>query len=210
MGLAGAGQVVGLDTDAPKVANANAILAQYYPQLKSVVSFESVDLKDYDKMQFDCVISKDSFEHIIDVEGMVAQMKAKVKPGGRLYTGFGPLYNSPFGHHGRTKTPLPWGHLLAGEKKIIERLNRDYRSKGERAAWYWEGEAKSMDDLGLNMKSLADFRRAFYNSGMDVEFFGTNQSDSLLSKTFSLICKIPFLEEYFTHNVYCILQKKKD
>ena len=60
---------------------------------------------------FDYIVAKNSFEHIIGLEKMLEEMKKRLKPGGNIYTGFGPLYNSPNGPH-MEKIIIPWGHLI--------------------------------------------------------------------------------------------------
>ena len=57
------------------------------------------------------------------------------------------------------------------------------------------------------MYSLADYRRFIDGSGLKVVRFGVNRSTSPLSKILSVLRRLPLLEEYCTHNVYCILEK---
>jgi SAM-dependent methyltransferase len=209
--LAGASKVVGLDTDARLIGFANENLARAYTQLMGKVEFLALDLKDYHRQLFDCIISKDSFEHIMDLKGMLAQMRQHLKPGGRIFAGFGPLYNSPFGHHGRIHTFLPWrqfpwAHLVESEARLMERINR-HRVRGENVFAYKPGELTSIRDLGLNKMSLREYREAFRQSGLDMVSFQVNRSTNLLSRLASLLKHVPFLEEYFTHTVYCIMER---
>jgi SAM-dependent methyltransferase len=203
--LSGAKKVVGLDIDSHRVDFANENLRRNYPQLTDIVEFRDVDLRDYPESDFDLIVSKNAFEHIIDLEGMLGEMKRRLEPGGRIYAGFGPLYNCPYGDHRRTKTPTPWGHLMVSETKIIERLNRHRESK-----------ISSIHDLGLNGMSLADYKEAFRESGLSIALFQVNQSAYLpwrhqtMLRFFSLLRKLPFLEEYLTFNIYCILEKNEE
>jgi 2-polyprenyl-3-methyl-5-hydroxy-6-metoxy-1,4-benzoquinol methylase len=199
MGLSGAKRVVGLDTNSQLIAFANENLRRNYPQLTDTVEFKGTDLKGYDECDFDYIVSKDTFEHIIHLDAMLTHMKRCLRPGGRIYAGFGPLYNSPFGDHNLTRTLLPWGHLLTKESRIIKRLNRDRKDKID-----------TIYDLGLNKMSLADYRRVFRESGLSIIRFRVNQSTSIMSKLFSLVRRVPPLEEYFSHNVYCILQRNRE
>lgn len=193
---AGAAQVVGLDLNVQRINFANANVQQNYPELVGAISFQHIDLKDYPLESFDYILSKDSFEHIIDLPGMLAEMRKRLVPGGRIYAGFGPLYNSPFGDHGMTYSRIPWTHVFLGKKRFAERVDRR-----------WAHEVNSIYDLGLNGLSYADYRRILYNCGLDVVYFKANCSTKAISKVFSVIRKAPFLTEYFTHNIYCILEK---
>jgi SAM-dependent methyltransferase len=193
----GATRVVGIDTDQQRIAFADENATQQFPHLRSALHFLDKDLRDCEERNFDVILSKDSFEHILDPDAVLAEMSQRLKPGGRIYIGFAPLYNSPIGHHFRTGTMLPWGHLLTSEQKIVAHLNR----KKQMAI-------SSIRDLGLNMYALRDYRRIFTTCGLQIETLLTNQSRNPGMKLFSLIANsIKPLEEYFTHNLYCILRK---
>jgi len=193
----GAKIVIGIDTDHQRIAFADANVAQNFPSLRSHLQFLAKDLEECDIGYFDVILSKDSFEHILDPEAVLVEMSNRLKPGGHIFIGFAPLYNSPIGHHFRTGTMLPWGHLIGQEKDIVARLNRR------------NGTAvTSIRDLGLNMYALRDYRRLFTTCGLQIELLLTNQSRNPGMKLFSLIAKlVKPLEEYFTHNLYCVLRK---
>lgn len=206
--LAGAKKVVGLDISSRLVEFANAYLKEQYPQLIGVVEFEALDLRDYDEVVFDYIVSKDAFEHIIELDRMLFEMRKRLKPGGRIYAGFGPLYTSPYGDHDRRRSHfarwglwgrflayVPWGHLFT--EPLIIAMNNRYQSQ----------KVKSMHDLGLNKMSASDYRRVLRESGLTVVDWRINQSKRVWSKVFAWLARIPGLEDYVTHNVYCILEK---
>jgi len=193
---AGAAKVVGLDLNSKLIDFANTNLQQNYPELLDTLSFQHLNLNDYAVEPFDTILSKDSFEHILDLSGMLAEMSKRLAPGGRIYAGFGPLYNSPTGDHGMAYSPIPWAHVFLGKKRFAERVDRR-----------WTHEVQSIYDLGLNGLSFADYRRIFQESGLKLVYFETNCSDKTISTVFSVLRRAPFLTEYFTHNIYCILEK---
>ncbi|MDF5711658.1 MAG: methyltransferase domain-containing protein [Nostoc sp. S4] len=194
--LAGAKKVVGLDIDSQRIDFAKENIELNYPQLANIIEFQNIDLSDYQGSDFDIILSKDSFEHILNLDMVMAEMIKRLKSSGRIYIGFAPLYRTPWGDHRRTKIPIPWGHVIFSEKFIIERLNRIRKV-----------QISSIYELGLNKMSLADFRNLFQNSGLKIVDFRTNISDLPAMKFFSLMSKIKFLEEYFTYNIYCVLEK---
>jgi SAM-dependent methyltransferase len=212
MARAGARRVVGLDLKQDLVDFANAYVREAHPDLAGRVSFHAVDLQVYaEPLAFDLIVSKDSFEHIIDLDGMLAAMRARLKPGGRLYAGFGPLYPTPYGDHdrratifrhwgafGRLLALIPWGHLFLGPL-MVATYNRRHQPP-----------ITSLRDLGLSMRALSDYRRAFQASGLAVVDFRTNQAASLQSRLFTALRRgLPFLEDYLTHNLYCILENRE-
>jgi SAM-dependent methyltransferase len=209
MALAGAATVVGLDIRSDLTGFATAYVKQNYPQVQGIVEFVAMDLQDYDRVTFDLIVSKDSFEHFIDLDGMLREMKKRLKPGGRIYAGFGPLYTSPYGDHNRRKRLLsswgcwgrlaalvPWGHLFL-ESTLIDMHN-----------CYRERKVASIQDMQLNGLSVSDYRRIFHRSGLSTVDLRMNQSTVLPYKVLSLLAKIPLLEDYCVANVYVIFENE--
>lgn len=195
--LSDAKKVIGLDLNSRLIEFADENLRINYPELRNIVEFKNIDIKDYpNNINFDYIVSKDSFEHILDLKEVLIEMKNRLKQRCKIYVGFAPLYNSPFGDHGRTKTKIPWGHLIVPESIIIKRLNKHRKDK-----------ISSIQELGLNKWSLSDYEKLFKVSGLSIVFFKVNHSESLLAKLVNMISKIPLLKEYFSHNLFCILEK---
>jgi SAM-dependent methyltransferase len=192
----GAKKVTGIDIDETIIEFARKNVRENHKDVKDAIDFHCLDISELKESKFDIIYSKDSFEHIIDLERVFSDMKSKLKADGKIYIGFTPLYNSPYGDHKLTAAKLPWGHLLFSEERLIKKINRNRSEKITR-----------IEDLGLNKKSLADFRSLFYNSGMEVQFFGVNISKNPVLKIFNLMKRIPALEEYFSYNLYCVLEK---
>jgi SAM-dependent methyltransferase len=207
---AGAQRVIGLDINTRLVEFAQVYSRQQFPELSNTLEFAAEDLQRYAApVMFDLIVSKDSFEHIIDLDGMLAAMKARLKPGGRIYAGFGPLYPTPYGDHDRRQNifrpwgvvgsalaALPWGHLML-ERQMIALYNRHRMPQIE-----------SMYDLGLNKRGLSDYQRAFAKSGLRIVSLRTNCSTSPQSRALTVARRIlPVFSDYLTHNIYCILEK---
>jgi SAM-dependent methyltransferase len=210
LALKGARQVLGIDLNEELIIFANENLSTNYQKLKSKVTFKYINLKSIKESDFDLIISKSSFEHIIGLDDLLVEMMNKLKIGGKIITGFGPLYNSPFGDHNRLrhKLPLshklPWAHIIFPEKYLIEKLNKEK-----------VGKINNIHDLGLNGLSLKQYKDIFYKTeGLNVIDFRTNVIDSrskkknrIINKIFSVFAGIPFFKEYFTHNIFCVLER---
>ncbi len=200
--LAGAKSVLGVDIWEPRVAYSTRRLADRFPQLTNA-RFDSTPT---DRMQgaerFDAIVSQNTFEHIADIDGVLASFHRLLRSGGRAYLGFSPLYHSPFGDHGelRAKARLPWLHLFAGRKRVIAAFNK---ANGENAT--------TLTDCGYNGLKPADFRRAFARSGLVVERERINATEGGLKQRamdlFSILAKAPGLEPYFTTGMYVVLRK---
>jgi len=197
MALKGAREVVGIDIKCPKIAFAESYLSQNYKQLKDIVTFKCCDVSELPLDPFNMIVSKNTFEHISDPRSCLDEMKKRLRPGGKVLIGFSPLYNSPFGDHGRTKTFIPWGHVIFPEDWIMRRLNKKVP----------ERNLNRISDLELNTYSFRNWQELFYSSGYQVFSLQANRGHHILMPVFSLMRKIPVLEEYFTVNLFVVLEK---
>ena len=190
-------KVVGLDIQEYPLKFARKNLEKNFPDLTNNVEFQLGAIFDLPGNEFDMIISKDAFEHILDLEKALYEMIKLLKPEGKLYIGCSQLYNSHFGDHGRLiKNFIPWAHLMLPESFLLKRLNKRNNSK-----------ISSVKELGLNQMSLAEMRTLLFNCGLKVSLFKINASKNLVLRLFSLLRRIPFLEELFSYNLYCILEK---
>jgi len=195
--LSGARKVVGLDLNRELIDFANHHLQTDHPQLRDVVEFLAVELKDYDpEKRFDAIVSYSTFEHVIDLDGLMVEIKRRLVPGGRVYFGFGPLYDSPFGDHGLTMAVVPWGHLIFPERILLAKVNNNRIAK-----------VSSIKELGLNRWSLRQYEHLFRNSGLTVSLLKTNVCERILPRIVSSFSRIPRFGELFTFNMYGILEK---
>lgn len=203
IGLAGAAWVVGVDLNPRLIDFARAYQAERHPELANRVTFRNCSVEDLEEGDFDYVVSRATFEHVIDMEGVLRALHDRMKPGGRLYTGFGPLYHSPRGDHGRTDSLVPWGHVLQTETMIVRRLNRRRNEP-----------IRSIHDLGLNTLAPADYRRAFDQAGFRTVLYRENVTrpdasgfERATGRVLSILRGLPFLEKYTTVNIWCVLEK---
>ena len=190
-------KVVGLDIHEYPLKFAQENLEKNFSQVANNLEFHRGEVYDLPKSEFDIIISKDAFEHILDLDKVLHQMTTLLKPGGKIYIGCSQLYNSHFGDHGSLiKSFIPWAHLMLPESFLLKRLNKRNNSK-----------ISSVKELGLNQMSLAEIRSLLFTCGMNVLLFKINASNNLVLRLFSLLRRIPFLEEFFSYNLYCILEK---
>ena len=195
---AGAKKVVGIDIEPYNVNFANINLFKNFSIYKDKVSFRNVNLLEWeDTEKFDVIFSKDSFEHTFDIDKILHEMKNKLNDGGKIYLGFGPLYNFYNGDHGRARAVLPWFHLIIPENYLINKINKERKIK-----------INSIEELGLNKYSFKEYQYIFENCGLEIEYFKTNITNHPIAIFFRILSKIKLFKEYCTFNIYCILKKK--
>ena len=101
----------------------------------AVVSGRAEQLTDAFSEGFDVVFSIAAFEHIDRLPLALSRMHRVLKPGGRLFTMFSPIWSAHDGHHlhgvvdkqgnefsfGKSPIP-PWGHLLLRPPQLYTHL----------------------------------------------------------------------------------------
>ena len=191
-------KIIGIDTNKEYINFATKSLENNFPQHKNKVNFVYQDINFWrTDLKFDYIITKEVFEHTINLPMVLNSMHKLLNPNGLIYAGFGPLYNFFNGDHGYTRSVFPWFHLILPTNFLIKNINKSRENK-----------INSIEQLGLNMYSLKKYKETFYNSKFDVVFFETNCTSNKLAIPFKMLSKINFLKEYFTFNIFTVLQKK--
>jgi SAM-dependent methyltransferase len=147
---------------------------------------------------FDLALSEDCFEHYEDPERIMKMLRNYLKPDGRVFIGFSPLWKSPSGGHINYMTKLPWAHLLFPER-IIMLERRRYRP---------DEDARTFAEMrgGLNKMTYAKFLTTMRASGYRIDYLASNISESKLIPAVNVVRRLPFCFEYFTKNLYAIVR----
>ena len=196
----GARSVLAVDLNAESLARARRFVAELPIAQAERIEIREIDVRDLpEDVTFDIIASRDVFEHVLDIEALFPRLIDRLRSGGHLYTGFGPLYRSPFGGHKSMHMPLPWLHLLLPEAVIVAWINC-FRAP--------ETRMRSIAEFGLNRRRLADFEAIVEREPrVRVVYWRVNHSERVASRVFGLLCRIRPLREYFAHDIYCILQR---
>ena len=193
----GAKLINGIDVNSELIDFAKENLNLNFESLKAKIFFEKKDLLESNfNQKFNLIVTKDTFEHAVNLPEILDKFYELLENGGKVYAGFGPLYNAYNGDHGRTQLNFPWLHTILPESLIIKRYNKKNKD-----------QIQKIEDLGLSKYSFKEYLKIFKNSKFQIEYFQTNQSDHPVSKIFNLLSKFKILEEYFTYNIYCVLKK---
>ena len=193
----GASKVIGIDLEEKLLNFANINLQQNYKNYQSIIDFQKKDLLNTNfENKFDYIVTKDTFEHSLNLPEILNKFYEILEKGGKVYAGFGPLYNFYNGDHGRTQLKLPWMHVILPDKFIVNRYNKKNENK-----------INKIEDLGLSKYSFSDYKKIIDESDFKVKYFKTNLSDHPISFIFNALSRIKFLKEFCTYNIYCILEK---
>ena len=189
-------RVTGVDLDADRIGYARERIQREAPELAHRIHFRLGDVADLPGHgDFDAVVSKDTFEHVADLAGVLGELRRLVRPGGRLYLGFSPLYHSPNGHHDRIGYRVPWAHAVLPRRLVVAR-----------AARHQGRPVSSLSDVGLNGCTPGDFRSAFARAGLSVVRMRYNAGDKRLLRVMDVVRRFPGLERYATVSIYAVLE----
>ena len=130
---AGAAHVVGVDLNV-EPEDAIRVRERYGDDVAARVELirTNGDLSLLGSRTFDLVVSKEALEHYADPETFVPLMAERVRPGGSLVIGFGPLWKAFDGGHIDFMTKVPWAHLLFPENIIMAERRRFRRRRTPR------------------------------------------------------------------------------
>ena len=191
----GAAHVLATDIEKDNIEFAQANLVHNYPDLVDRIEYRALLINDLPpERKFDCVVAKDTFEHVIEFKKVFLSMADHLNPGGRILSGFGPLWESFKGGH--ALTVLPFDHLLP-EQYVLKRYNKKHKTS-----------LKTIQEHGLNKLKLDDYLKVFAESGLRQDYLRMNLHESgfvrLLAAT---LLRLPFFRRA-TFNVYLILSKQ--
>jgi SAM-dependent methyltransferase len=161
--------------------------------------------------EFDLIILKDVIEHIPDQGRLLTELRAYLKPSGRIFFGFPPWYMPFGGHqqmlHSKFLSRLPYFHLLPSflYKGILKLF----------------GESQPMVDEMLSIKatgiSIERFERLVRQTGYRI----SSEAHYLINPIYEYkfgwkarlqwtwLRKIYFLRNFFTTGVYYLIQKNE-
>ena len=174
-----------------------------HPGLADRIDIRHGFVHELDEDDFDLIISKDVLEHVMDPGEALAELGRRLRAGGRMLLGWGPLWFSPFGDHRLSKELLPfgdfaipWAHLMVPERFLLSRVN------GRRGSDY-----RSIEDYGLNKLPYREYERILTACGLRILSLRTNVTNSLLGRAAGLLSAFPPLRKYVTSTVYCSLER---
>lgn len=199
----GAAEVLGVELTDSSAAVAKGIVCREFPELGARARFAAYsELTGIEK--FEVILSQNAFEHYRKPEEVLENMAAMLKPGGYLYAGFGPLWNSPYGSHLGWVNPLPWAQLWAGGL-LLKEHNR-LRPHDPKADW---------SSLCLNRARLKRYEDMFRGL-KGCEIIALKHNPTIKRRApFVYYCleplrRAPVLREYLTASLFVIIRKGTD
>ncbi len=161
---------------------------------------------DYRDETFDFIYSLAAFEHVFDLSEALSEMYRILKPGGLLYTKFGPIWSSAGGHHlwvtyeknvytyANANMP-PYCHLLLTPEQLMEFCKKNHSPDvSEKLVDYIynsEDQNRLFYEDYLNIVNESLFQRLFFFGSPDYPHRTEELDDNYLSDLRQLAIQYP-------------------
>lgn len=187
---------------------------------KIILSYGDVTSLPFEDASFDIIFTVAAFEHIHGLDAALREMHRLLKPGGVVYSFYGPIWSSAVGHHlwferkgqwycfTERETTLPvladYEHLLLDRNEMAEKLRRT-----------WDQEAvddfiyQIYDNDQINRYLYADYLEMFNNSDFEIEFLEHDSTTPIEADLKEILSSKYGKENDFTVIILEVLLKKK-
>lgn len=168
----------------------------------------------------DTIVAFDMLEHVMEPRLVLEDCKRVLRPGGKMLVWWSPFLG-PWGPHMNDLVPVPWAHVLFGEKALFKAAAAIYDSasfvprvwdlepNGKRKANKWKAWTSFEEQGYVNQLRIDQMKLMVEEIGLEMprfeqHGFGGNAARRLLG---SLLVRLPVAGEYLTSFVVAELVK---
>jgi ubiquinone/menaquinone biosynthesis C-methylase UbiE len=205
-GLNGAKGVVGVDIDKCFIEGAVRFAEKKGASEKTEFIKCDASFMPFSANTFDIIMINDTIEHVSNPEKFLKECKRVLKPNGLICINFPPYFSSR-GAHVYDFVYIPWCQVFFTEKCIINAI------KNIPAQFY--SDEFSIDDfrlyiinqyINLNKMTIKKFNTISTNINFEVKQFKLMP----LMRYVRPLLFFPFIKEFLTTQVVCVLKKPED
>ena len=213
--------IIGVDIDTAALDRAHRTLSEH-PEFADTLQFVEGDVSGIPvpDCSVDVITAFDCLEHVMDPEAILAEWARVLRPGGRVLIEWFP-YKGPWGPHMEALIPVPWAHVLFGEKAMFRAAatiyddpdfvprHWDLEADGSKRPNKWK-QWESFEEQGyINRLDLPTFRKQVAKSGLrfdrlDLSGFGDTGAKKAIGDA---LMALPVLGEYATSYTVIALEK---
>jgi SAM-dependent methyltransferase len=211
--------VTALEPDSLSHQLSKELILQRNSDIIGSIEFENTTVEEFDcPTKFDYIICDEVFEHLLDFESAINKMASLLTPGGVICSGWGPLWRSPIGGHELSLSLV----FQKGLPKLTTKPNSFFglrlRLLYSHRFWTNKGleiycrernlpRTTSIQELGLNGMSVADFSELIDSSNLIIDRWSENVGNRFAYKILRVLCHLPGFHEAFSSNVYAVLRR---
>ncbi len=213
--------LIGVDIDPDAIARAIAFLGAQTRQNHISFRLGSVDGIPIDDQSVDTILAFDCMEHVMDPAAIFAEWHRVLRPGGRVLVEWFP-FKGPWGPHMQSLIPIPWAHVLFGERAMFEAAARiyddanfvprhwDLDKNGQKKPNKWTNLRSFQEQGYLNQLDTDDVLKLADHAGfavarMERHGIGDGGPKGVLG---ALLKGLPFTGPYFTNFVIVEFERR--
>ena len=177
-------RVVGVELHGPSVAKAQARAEGLRLPEGVALSFVQgrVDGLPVPDQSFDTLLAFDCMEHVMQPRAVLLDWHRVLRPGGRALLEWYPFLN-PWGPHMEALIPVPWAHLVFGERAMMRAAERlydldsyeprtwDLTADGAKAPNKWRQWERFREQGYVNELTIPAFKRLASEAGFVIDRF---------------------------------------
>lgn len=220
-GKAIARSIIGVDIDAAALARAEVALARH-PEFAAKVRFDEGNVTGLPlaDASIDLITAFDCMEHVMEPGAILQEWARVLRPGGRVLIEWFP-FKGPWGPHMEALIPVPWAHILFGEKAMFRAAAAIYDDPdfvprqwdllpgGDKKPNKWTQWESFAEQAYVNQLDITTFRQLAVAAGLkiarlDRSGFGRSGAKKLVGDA---LMAIPGLGEYATSYAVIALEK---
>lgn len=217
-------RIVGVDIDNAGIERAKQSLAQ--TPLPSGVQIEfllgSVDQLPVSDQSFDTILAFCCLEHVMEPQLIFREWYRVLRPGGRCLIEWFP-YKGPWGPHMETLVPIPWAHVVFGERAMFRTAEKiydlpafvprhwDLDGEGNKKPNKWRAWSSFEEQAFINKLDISTFLKLTRKAGFQIarnelHSFGGSRFRRTLGR---ILMNAPLIGEYFVSYVIMELLRPK-
>jgi ubiquinone/menaquinone biosynthesis C-methylase UbiE len=217
-------RVVGVDISEPAIARAKTSLVETkIPEgVKIDFVLGTTDGLPVPEDSIDTLLAFDCLEHIMSPAEILCDWYRVLRPGGRCLIEWFP-YKGPWGPHMEALIPVPWAHVLFGERAMLRAAEAiydlpefmprhwDLDENGEKKPNKWRAWSSFAEQGFINKLGLRDFKNIAADVGFKLDRFEKHSFGGapIRRKLGKTLMSFPLIGEYFVSYVIVELVKPK-
>jgi len=212
-------RIVGVDINEKAITRANENLVQTPPANGVSMEFlvgntEKLPVSD---QSFDTVLAFDCMEHVMSPKSILNDWYRVLRPGGRCLIEWFP-YKGPWGPHMEALIPIPWAHIIFGERAMFRSAEKiydlpefiprhwDLDENGKKKSNKWRAWSTFEEQGYINKLDIPTFQSLAHEAGFELSrkelhSFGGSRARRAIGHT---LMNTPLIGEYFVS--YAIIE----
>ncbi len=205
-------RLVGVDLSEDAIARArdNLQLTPLRDDVEVTFLIGAADALPVPDCSFDTLLAFDCLEHVMSLGPILSDWHRVLRPGGRCLVEWFP-YKGPWGPHMESLIPIPWAHVLFGERAMLRAAERiydleefiprhwDLDAEGHKKPNKWRAWSTFTDQGYINKLDIPTFRdlaqaNGFRIARLEMHSFGGSRLRRKLGRA---LMSLPLIGEYF-------------